>query len=106
LEGRYCNCSDHASRDQPQLNQFLCHSTKIMTATYWEIGRRIVEQEQHGRKRASYGEALIERLSSELTVRFGRGFSRRNLWQMRDFYSAWPILPAGSRSGLLDSHRC
>jgi predicted nuclease of restriction endonuclease-like (RecB) superfamily len=81
---------------------------KIMTATYWEIGRRIVEQEQHGRKRADYGEALIERLSSDLTVRFGRGFSRSNLWQMRDFYSAWPILraqPAESRSGLLDSQR-
>ena len=66
----------------------------IMTATYWEIGRRIVEREQEGRRRAGYGEALIERLAADLTARFGRGFSRSNLWQMRDFYMAWPIVQA------------
>lgn len=42
-----------------------------MTARYWEIGRRIVEAEQKGRRRAGYGEQLIERLSLELTGRFG-----------------------------------
>jgi len=62
----------------------------LMTATYWEIGRRIVECEQGGQERASYGQALIERLSADLSARFGRGFSRQNLWQMRLFYSAWP----------------
>lgn len=61
-----------------------------MTATYWEIGRRIVEFEQGGEDRAGYGEALIERLSVELSARFGRGFSRQNLQQMRLFYHAWP----------------
>jgi len=61
-----------------------------LTASYWEIGRRIVEFEQSGRQRADYGEALIERLSSDLSARFGRGFSRRNLEQMRTFYLAWP----------------
>jgi hypothetical protein len=61
-----------------------------MTATYWEIGRRIVEFEQRGTERAAYGEALIERLSEDLTRRFGRGFSRQNLGQMRAFYRAWP----------------
>ena len=64
----------------------------IMTAAYWQIGRQIVEREQEGRRRAGYGEALIERLAVDLTTRFGRGFSRRNLFQMREFYIAWPIV--------------
>jgi len=63
----------------------------IMTATYWEIGRRIVEFEQGGEARAGYGEALLKRLAEDLTARLGRGFSERNLEQMRLFYSFWPI---------------
>ena len=62
-----------------------------MTASYWEIGRRIVEAEQQGKRRAGYGEQLIERLSEDLTARFGRGFSRPNLQQMRSFFLTWPI---------------
>ena len=61
-----------------------------MTATYWEIGRRIIEFEQEGADRAAYGDALVERLAKDLTRRFGRGFSRQNLGQMRAFYRAWP----------------
>jgi predicted nuclease of restriction endonuclease-like (RecB) superfamily len=68
----------------------------IMTCTYWEVGRRIVEHEQQGKKRAKYGEALIERLALDLTAKFGRGFSQSNLWQMRDFFLAWPILQTAS----------
>jgi len=64
----------------------------VMTATYWEIGRRIVEFEQGGAARAEYGAVLVERLSADLVARFGRGFSVRNVWQMKAFYSAWPIL--------------
>ncbi|MBB5393958.1 MULTISPECIES: YhcG family protein [unclassified Herbaspirillum] len=63
----------------------------LMTASYWEIGRRIVEAEQQGRRRAGYGEQLIARLSGDLTARFGRGFSRQNLQQMRSFFLTWPI---------------
>jgi predicted nuclease of restriction endonuclease-like (RecB) superfamily len=63
----------------------------IMTATYWEIGRRIVEFEQKGKRRAEYGQELLAQLSSDLTGRFGRGFSERNLEQMRLFYMLWPI---------------
>nr|WP_233259664.1 PDDEXK nuclease domain-containing protein [Ramlibacter sp. WS9] len=62
----------------------------LMTASYWEIGRRVVEFEQGGAERASYGEALLRRLALDLTQRFGRGFSRQNLQQMRAFYLAWP----------------
>jgi len=62
----------------------------LMTASYWAIGRRIVEFEQGGQERATYGDALIERLAFDLGNRFGRGFSRQNLQQMRLFYLAWP----------------
>src|ERR1700732_1438384 len=62
----------------------------VMTATYWEIGRRIVESEQRGKKRAGYGEALLERLAADLTAKFGRGFGARNLWLMRRFFVHWP----------------
>jgi predicted nuclease of restriction endonuclease-like (RecB) superfamily len=61
----------------------------IMTATYWEIGRRIVEQELKGEARANYGEQLLELLAKDLTRQFGRGFGNINLWRMRAFYRAW-----------------
>lgn len=64
----------------------------ILTATYWEIGRRIVEYEQGGKARAEYGEALLARLSTDLTAQFGPGFSVRNVSQMKAFHLAWPIL--------------
>ncbi len=63
----------------------------LMTASYWEIGRRIVEFEQGGEDRAAYGAELIEQLAIDLTGRFGRGFGQRNLWQMKSFYLAWPM---------------
>jgi predicted nuclease of restriction endonuclease-like (RecB) superfamily len=63
----------------------------LMTASYWEIGRRIVQAEQKGKRRAGYGEQLIARLSLDLTQQFGRGFSTRNLEQMRQFYLIWLI---------------
>lgn len=62
----------------------------LMTASYWEIGRRIVEFEQGGEGRAGYGVALLKRLGDDLTRQFGRGFAWRNLTQMRAFYLAWP----------------
>src|SRR5687768_16034532 len=61
----------------------------IMTATYWEIGRRLFVHEQSGKKRAGYGDALIEQLSRDLSKRFGRGFGRTNLFQMRAFFVAY-----------------
>jgi predicted nuclease of restriction endonuclease-like (RecB) superfamily len=63
----------------------------VMTATYWEIGRRIVEVEQRGEQRAVYGDELIQRLATDLTARFGRGFSRANIEYMRRFYLHWQI---------------
>ncbi len=63
----------------------------LMTASYWEIGRRIVQAEQKGKRRAEYGEQLITRLSQDLTQQFGRGFSRQNLQQMRVFFEIWNV---------------
>ena len=61
-----------------------------MTAAYWLIGHRIVEFEQSGEERARYGTALMERLATDLTQRFGRGFSRQNIQYMRLFYVSYP----------------
>ena len=58
----------------------------VMIDTYWHIGRRIVEQEQKGKERAEYGTQLIEMLSKELTIAYGKGFGTRNLWLFRQFY--------------------
>lgn len=62
----------------------------LMTVTYWEIGRKIVDFEQKGDKRAKYGSKLIEKLSLDLTKQFGRGFGVDNLELMRLFYLNYP----------------
>jgi predicted nuclease of restriction endonuclease-like (RecB) superfamily len=62
-----------------------------MTATYWEVGRRIVEFDQAGERRATYGGEVLQRLSADLTSRFGRGYSRQNLQRFRQFYLAFPL---------------
>lgn len=62
-----------------------------MTKTYFLIGKRIVEEEQNGNERAEYGKSLIKNLSLELTKEFGKGFSQRNLEQMRKFYKVYEI---------------
>jgi len=59
---------------------------KTMVHTYFEIGRMIVEEEQNGNIRAEYGKQVLIELSKKLTDEFGKGFSRRNLEQMRQFY--------------------
>lgn len=62
-----------------------------MVDAYWEIGKRIVEDEQLGEKRAQYGKASLEGLSRLLTKEFGKGFDARNLRNMRSFYLKFPI---------------
>jgi predicted nuclease of restriction endonuclease-like (RecB) superfamily len=62
-----------------------------MVQAYWHVGRLIVEHEQGGRKRAAYGEAVLDDLSQRLTADFGRGFTTTNLKYMRSFYVAFPI---------------
>lgn len=62
-----------------------------LVATYWLMGRRIVEYEQKGKERAEYGKELLQKLSQDLNKRFGRGFSPDNLEAMRSFYLNYPI---------------
>ena len=61
-----------------------------MVEAYWLIGRRIVEEEQQGKERAEYGAYVIETLSKELTAEFGKGFSKRSIFQYRQFYQMFP----------------
>ena len=75
----------------------------FLTSTYWLIGQRIVEHEQSGAARAGYGQELLKRLSRDLKRRLGRGFSERNLEQMRLFYLNWPDPPTGSATAGGDS---
>ena len=63
-----------------------------MIATYWNIGRRIVEEEQHGQERAQYGKELIKTLAKELTHEYGSGYSQRYLAYFRKFYLTMPDL--------------
>ena len=66
----------------------------VMTASYWEVGCRIVESEQGGKKDADDGKTLLERLSDDPSAKFGRGFSLQNLYKHRQFFLTFPdILP-------------
>lgn len=62
-----------------------------MVIAYWEIGKRIVEDEQGGNKKANYGQHLLKDLAEKLTVDFGKGFTETNIRYMRQFFLAFPI---------------
>ena len=66
------------------------HINTTMTETYWQIGKYIVEYEQGGAAKVAYGTSTLTQLSKQLTARFGRGFSRPNLVNMRKFYLYYP----------------
>ncbi|AMA49410.1 MULTISPECIES: PDDEXK nuclease domain-containing protein [Flavobacterium] len=61
-----------------------------MVEAYWNIGRKIVEEEQNGKERAQYGKEIIKTISIELTREFGKGFSERNIRKYRQFYQTFP----------------
>jgi len=62
-----------------------------LVETYWTIGQYIVEFEQGGKERATYGTGLINTLAKDLSTKLGKGFSRSNLIYMRLFYLEFPI---------------
>lgn len=77
----------------------------ILVQTYWQIGRHIVEFEQGGEAKSEYGSNLLDRLSRDLTLEFGKGFSRSNLFQIRNLYINFPKIQ--TLSGQLSwSHYC
>lgn len=61
-------------------------AANILTMTYWNVGRRIVEEEQSGEARAEYGKELLSKLSAELTHEFGNNYTARRLRDYRQFY--------------------
>ena len=63
---------------------------RVMIETYWNIGKRIVEEEQRGNERAEYGKMLIKDLSVRLTAEYGKGYSQRYLAYFRQFYLTIP----------------
>lgn len=63
----------------------------IQLRTCWEMGRHIVEFEQAGEARATYGKRLLPQLAQRLSLEFGQGFDERNLRNMRALYRAFPI---------------
>ena len=65
-------------------------ASKAMVITYWNVGKRIVEQEQAGKEHAEYGKKLLAALSDELTKEYGNGYSERNLRYFRKFYQYFP----------------
>ena len=62
-----------------------------MVLAYWKIGERIAEEELKGKKRAQYGEKIVQELSKKLTKDFGKGFTSSNIRYMRLFYLSFPI---------------
>lgn len=71
----------------------------IQVLTNFEIGRRIVEYEQQGKKRAGYGREIVKALAERLSAEFGAGFSKRNLDYMRRFY----LDDGGRRAGIVQT---
>jgi predicted nuclease of restriction endonuclease-like (RecB) superfamily len=76
----------------------------VMLELYWEIGKNIVEYEQKGQNRASYGTNLLILLSKSLVIKFGKGFSASNLYNMRLFYTRYPIFQTSGK--LTWGHYC
>lgn len=68
----------------------------LLVQTYWQIGRYIVEFEQNGNTKAEYGSELLDKLSQDLKLQYGKGFSRSNLFQMRLFYTKFPKIQTAS----------
>jgi predicted nuclease of restriction endonuclease-like (RecB) superfamily len=74
--------------EQARQNAIKVINTELVKAN-WEIGRHIIKYEQHGEERAEYGSELLTTLSKDLRQRYGKGFGRRNILDMRRFYLAY-----------------
>ena len=65
---------------------------ETIVETYWQIGKYIVEFEQAGNEKAEYGSETLKKLSKDLSIRYGDGFSLSNITKMRKLYQVFPIL--------------
>lgn len=87
----YQNIRTTILRAKKRINTVVHHT---IVETYWQIGKYIVEEEQSGKNRATYGKALIVNLAEKLKEEFGSGYDRSNLLRMKNFYRLFPILDA------------
>lgn len=76
-----------------------------MVEAYWNIGKRIVKEEQDGKERVEYGKEIIKKLSKELTTEFGKGFSTTNIKYFRQFYIIYPNAIGHSVSDQLQNNK-
>jgi predicted nuclease of restriction endonuclease-like (RecB) superfamily len=76
-----------------------------MVEAYWLVGKRIVEEEQLGEKRAAYGKKIIENLSKELSLEFKKNYSERTLREFRQFYSTFPTLIPNQRTAFPETEK-
>jgi len=97
--------TDLASLIEQGRKAALRYVNTALVATYWLMGRRIVEYEQKGKKRAEYGKELLQKLSQDLNKRLGRGFSPDNLEAMRSFYLNCPINISATVSRKLEEQK-
>jgi hypothetical protein len=86
-------------------NKVASEVNAAMLQAYWDIGRIIVEYEQDGEIKAQYGQQLLTELAKELTNSIGRGFSKSNIYNMRNLYLEYPIFQTVSGK-LTWSHYC
>lgn len=90
-KNKYKNLLDNIGHaiETARLNAVKAVNAALVKAN-WEIGRHIIEFEQHGNERAEYGSDLLTRLAKDLKLHYGKGFGRRNVLDMRRFYVAYP----------------
>ncbi len=96
------NIANLVNTAKSQLTQTI---NTTLVATYWNIGKYIVEFEQHGNRKAQYGTALLSSLAKLLRAKLGKGYSHPNLNNMRKFYLCYPIFQTVSEK-LSWSHIC
>lgn len=87
-DGLYANIHQILSKARQHIASTV--NTTLLDA-YWQIGRHIVEYEQKGNSKSTYGDALLKTLSTRLIAEFGKGFTADNLRRMRQFYKCFPI---------------
>lgn len=87
-EVRFCK-DVHKILDDAK-NKTYAAANNIMTYAYWNVGKRIIEQEQKGDSKARYGSYLVKRLSQELSEEYGIGFSVANIRNCRQLYLTFP----------------
>ncbi len=79
-----------ATLQKAKENAIKAINTELVKAN-WEIGRHIVEYEQHGKEKAEYGSSLLTDLAKDLKIKYGKGFSKSNIYLCRQFYLKYPI---------------